>query len=129
MELILSSTMNHNAHSETNLSLRSSPPDCSVKKEFLNISQNLQENTCVRVSFLIKLQEQNTSNDCFYSFLQKIALSPLRLSSLEIPEFFATFFGPSHFDRFHQSNFLLVFSRSSRLQTFRLVKYLTPLGF
>ena len=29
---------------------------CSVKKVFLEISQNLQENTCVRVCFLIKLQ-------------------------------------------------------------------------
>ena len=29
---------------------------CSVKKVFLEISQNLQENTCARVSFLIKLQ-------------------------------------------------------------------------
>ena len=29
---------------------------CSVKKEFLKISQNSQEKTCVRVSFLIKLQ-------------------------------------------------------------------------
>ena len=29
---------------------------CSVKKVFLKISQNLQENTCARVSFLIKLQ-------------------------------------------------------------------------
>ena len=28
----------------------------SVKKVFLEISQNLQENACVRVSFLIKLQ-------------------------------------------------------------------------
>ena len=28
---------------------------CSVKEVFLEISQNLQENTCVRVSFLIKL--------------------------------------------------------------------------
>ena len=28
----------------------------SVKKMFLEISQNLQENTCVRVTFLIKLQ-------------------------------------------------------------------------
>ena len=30
---------------------------CSVKKVFLKISQNSQENTCARVSFLIKLQE------------------------------------------------------------------------
>ena len=29
---------------------------CSVKKVFLKISQNPQENTCARVSFLIKLQ-------------------------------------------------------------------------
>ena len=38
---------------------RSSRPDvqgCSVKKMFLEFSQNSQENTCVRVSFLKKLQ-------------------------------------------------------------------------
>ena len=29
---------------------------CSVKEVFLEISQNSQENTCTRVSFLIKLQ-------------------------------------------------------------------------
>ena len=29
---------------------------CSVKKVFLEISQNPQENTCARISFLIKLQ-------------------------------------------------------------------------
>ena len=29
---------------------------CSVRKVLLGISQNLQENTCARVSFLIKLQ-------------------------------------------------------------------------
>ena len=29
---------------------------CSVKKVFLEISQNLPENTCARDSFLIKLQ-------------------------------------------------------------------------
>ena len=30
---------------------------CSVKKLFLEILQNSQENICARVSFLIKLQE------------------------------------------------------------------------
>ena len=30
---------------------------CSVKKVFLEISQNSQENTCAMVSFLIKLQD------------------------------------------------------------------------
>ena len=29
---------------------------CSVKKVFLEISQNSQENTCARVCYLIKLQ-------------------------------------------------------------------------
>ena len=29
---------------------------CSVEKVFLEISQNSQENTCARASFLIKLQ-------------------------------------------------------------------------
>ena len=29
---------------------------CSVKKVLLEMSQNSQENTCARVSFLIKLQ-------------------------------------------------------------------------
>ena len=29
---------------------------CSIKKVFLEILQNSQENTCARVSFLIKLQ-------------------------------------------------------------------------
>ena len=35
---------------------RSSHQRCSVKKVFLEISQNSQENTCARVYFLIKLQ-------------------------------------------------------------------------
>ena len=29
---------------------------CSAKKVFLEISQNSQENTCAKISFLIKLQ-------------------------------------------------------------------------
>ena len=31
---------------------------CSLKKVFLEISQNSQEHTCVRVSFLIMLQHK-----------------------------------------------------------------------
>ena len=37
---------------------RSSHRQCSVKKVFLEISQNSQENTCARASFLIKLQAE-----------------------------------------------------------------------
>ena len=36
--------------------IRSSLPRCSIKKVFLEISQNSQENTSARVSLLIKLQ-------------------------------------------------------------------------
>ena len=39
-----------------NWSTRNSHRRCSIKKVFLEISQNSQENTCARVSFLIKLQ-------------------------------------------------------------------------
>ena len=38
------------------LTFRSSRPECSVKKVLLEILQNSQENTCARVSFLIKLE-------------------------------------------------------------------------
>ena len=49
---------------------RSSHQRCSIKKVFLEISQNSQENTYARVSFLITLQAwdlflQNTSDGCF----------------------------------------------------------------
>ena len=36
---------------------------CSVKKAFLEISQNLQESTCARVYFLIKLQAFKVNNN------------------------------------------------------------------
>ena len=35
---------------------RSSHRKCSIKNVFLEISQNSQENTCARISFLIKFQ-------------------------------------------------------------------------
>ena len=34
---------------------------CSVKKVFLKISQNSQENTCVRISFLIRLHVESST--------------------------------------------------------------------
>ena len=37
-------------------------PELFVKKAFLEISQNSQENTCVRVSLLIKLQASGDSD-------------------------------------------------------------------
>ena len=39
--------------------ITSNHQSCSMKRVFLQISQNSQESTCARVSFLIKLQGQN----------------------------------------------------------------------
>ena len=47
---VLKTTLKCYQHSEAVV------PRCSVKKVFLEISQNSQEKTCTRVSFLIKLQ-------------------------------------------------------------------------
>ena len=47
---------------------------CSVKKVFLEISQNLQENTCARVSFSIKLQASAFINN-FSNFIKKETLA------------------------------------------------------
>ena len=64
---------------------RSSHRKCSVRKVFLEISQNLQENTCVRVSFLIKLQ----ASVC--NFIKKETLALLfSCEFCEIPK--STFF-------------------------------------
>ena len=41
---------------------------CSVKNVFLKILQNLQKNTCARVSFLINLQTSG-------NFIKKVALA------------------------------------------------------
>ena len=39
------------------------------KKVFLEISQNSQENTFARVSFLITLQAKTSLDDCFWMYL------------------------------------------------------------
>ena len=49
---------------------------CSVKKEFLEILQNSQENTCARVTFLIKLQ----TSAC--NFIEKETLAQVFSSEL-----------------------------------------------
>ena len=48
---------------------RSSRQGCSVKKVFLEISQNSLENTCARVSFLIKLLNKVAGLAC--NFINK----------------------------------------------------------
>ena len=45
---------------------------CSVKRVFLEISQNLQENTCARASFLIKLRASGTGTGVFKEALAQM---------------------------------------------------------
>ena len=47
--------------------LKSSRPDAFCKNVFLEISQNSQENTCARVSFLMKLQAWGLHESTFVS--------------------------------------------------------------
>ena len=65
---------------------KSSYQRCSVKKVFLEIYHNSQENTCARVSFLIKLQKQvfscefcEISKNTFYCRTPLVAASGYRL--------------------------------------------------
>ena len=61
---------------------------CSVKKMSLKISQNSQENTCVGVSFLIKLQSETCN------FIKKE--TPTHVFSSEFGEMFKNFFFKEH---------------------------------
>ena len=49
---------------------------CSVKKVFLEISQNSQENTCARVSFLITLLKKRLWHRCFPVNFAKFLRTP-----------------------------------------------------
>ena len=60
---------------------------CSVKKVFFEISQNSQENSCARVSFLIKLQAA-----C--NFIKKETLA--QVFSFEFSKFRGTPFFTEH---------------------------------
>ena len=47
------------------INFRSSHQRCSLRKGFLEISKNLQENTCARVSFSIKKEKKRPWHRCF----------------------------------------------------------------
>ena len=64
---------------------------CSVKEAFSEISQNSQENTCARVSFLIKLQASGSISNNLEQFIrshlaldQRKKISAYRISLSEI---------------------------------------------
>ena len=72
-------------------SIRSSHWSCSVKKMFLEISQNSQKYSCARVSFLIKLQASQNSqkNACArVSFLIKFQAKVVSCEFCEISKNF-----------------------------------------
>ena len=68
--------------------LRSSHRKCSVRKDVSEISQNLQENTCARASFLIKLQASGSN------FTKKETLA--QVFSCELCEIFKNDFFVEH---------------------------------
>ena len=49
-----------NTFLKCNIIFKNSPPEVFCRKDFLEISQNSQENNCARVSFLIKFQASGT---------------------------------------------------------------------
>ena len=74
-------------------SLQSPRGGCSIKKVFLNISQNSQENSCARISFLIKLQALKLTTEFtnhYCNFIKKDTLA--RVSSCEFCEIFKNTF-------------------------------------
>ena len=74
---------------------------CSVKKVFLEILQNSQENICARVSFLIMLHVflwilrnfkntfflQNASSDCFYNDISVKTVRKMLITISKFPSF------------------------------------------
>ena len=54
-----------NARSSSTFLCSSSQRMCSMKKVSLKFQQNLQENTCVKVAFWIKLQSVGLHHRCF----------------------------------------------------------------
>ena len=93
-------------HIRQNISNRSSHQRCSLKKGFLEISQNLQENICARVSFLIKLE-------AFFSELHLPITNELLAKYLL--RIFSAFYKHIAYDTtlrhcYHNSNILNIFS-------------------
>ena len=81
---------------------------CSVKKVFLEISQNWQENTCAWVSFLIKLQGSGLFLWILWNFLEHlfyrtplVAASDATLNGFGCRYCSCMFFLPNKFPIFH----------------------------
>ena len=55
---------------------------CSVKKVFLKVSQNSQENSCARVSFLIKFQKKRLWHRYFPVNFVKLLRTPISIEYL-----------------------------------------------
>ena len=69
-------------HLHISINFRRSHQMCSIKKVFLKISQNLQENTCSRISLLITCRPQvlfyrTPPGDCFWNLCNHFRLMQL----------------------------------------------------
>ena len=87
---------------------------CSIKKVFLKISQNPQENTCARVSFLIKLKASA------YNFIKKMTLA--RVFSCEFCKIFNNTFSTEYLQTTASVVILLIYWM--RKTTFLYVKFI-----
>ena len=67
--------LSHRPHYFSLSYLEAVAPRCSVRKVFKEISQNSQENTCARVSFLIKLQTLAQVFSCEFCEISKNTFS------------------------------------------------------
>ena len=56
---------------------------CSLKKMFLKISQNSQEDTCVRVTFLMTLSKKRLGHRCFPVNFAKFLRTPTFIEHLQ----------------------------------------------
>ena len=113
--------------------VESSHPRCSEKRVFLEISQNSQENTCARVSFLIKLQasgrfcsfcfrRQAESSASGLQLLKKATLA--RVFSGEFCEIYKNTFSTEHLGTTASVVFLL-----STLRKFQAMLYFDRRSF
>ena len=107
---------------------------CSVKKVFLEISQNSQENTCARVSFLIKLQDSGLRTPFFTEHLQCLLLWFILVTTTWASWFsgqvqtgrqgFYLPYSPEKLSKFRRENTCFVFSKKSSEVLFFLISFL-----
>ena len=98
---------------------------CSVKKVFLEISQNSQENTCARVSFLIKLQASTCKFNKKEALAEVLSCEICKISKNIFPYRTRPVAAPDACEIWGQNQNNTLFQRISRLQekTLRIINF------